>query len=707
MAENKTGMMGELGYTGLTVYSGLPQEHWITALYTHSKRIQKYDEMYRYDPTVSAMISTTSMFMSQTDINVEAASTSRADMEAAEFLESNLTDMTKSWQEIMADIVLFMVYGFFDSEIVYWKRDGTKSQFDDGRIGWRKWAPRHPTTLLNWEFDENWGLKGMVQQGPPAWKTVSIPIEKLLHFTTTGMGKGNPSGSSLLEGAYTSWFYIKNLTIQQAITIERMGGTPYITLPEGATQDATDSNSDSERAKKLVRNIKTAEDMGLVLPHGFEFGYATPGSGPTLDSLAVILNHRRDLARTLLMDFIMLGGGDQGSWAMHSDKSSMYIRSLGSMMKKVTDVINRHGVPRLFALNAFPGLAGLPHVYFTPITKIDISGFAEVIERLFRAGGVTYDMGTENAIRRVAGLPEITEPGLTFSHPYAMEAGGTVDGKGPEEGQDDETGQETSEEEGDTQEEGAQFAEGAPGLGYQEAVAATDRVAKQLLAAYDETIGNLSQNMAQEEDEDRWEELAVAALALLATKMVGILRRSVFTVWDRTTNRDTSLAGLKAILDELTYQDEFIRNSLGPTVRDKILAERRRLRNTGLSTENLALALAGVVAGIRYRMKLYSGAVYKIWANAANPTAIFKRIADAAQRTDDDVRREWPSGRIVGENVQARYDGPSDERTCPDCSAVMDQGWIPAARIPLIGSLVCDGSCRHAIVYKYKGRIYR
>jgi hypothetical protein len=43
----------------------------------------------------------------------------------------------------MGDIVWYIVYGFFDEEIVYERRE-------DGKIYWRKWAPRHPITLDQW-----------------------------------------------------------------------------------------------------------------------------------------------------------------------------------------------------------------------------------------------------------------------------------------------------------------------------------------------------------------------------------------------------------------------------------------------------------------------------------------------------------------------------------------------------------------------------
>lgn len=695
----KSKLLSELGVTGLKRYAGQVQEHWISALNTSTKRIQKYDEMYRYDPTASAMIKTTSMFICGTDPRVESASKSRADMDAADFLSECLFDMTKSWQETIADIVLFLVYGFFDSEIVYWRRDGDKSDFDDGKIGWRKWAPRHPVTLDKWGFDSNGGLQGMHQLGPPDYKSVYIPIEKLLHFTTTGMGKNSPEGVSALEGAYTSWFYAKNLTIQEAIIIERMSGLPYIKLPEGATTDSG-STSDLERAKQIVRNVKTAEDMGLTLPHGFEFDFATPQSGPAISPGEVIMRHRRDLARTLMMDFIMLGGGDQGSWAMHKDKSMLYIRSLNGFLKKVAHVVNRHGIPRLLALNAFPDITGLPKVYFTPITKIDIGDFSEVIARLFNSGSVSYDLGTENAVRREVGLPEIEEPGIVYKPPMLLEMAGSYPAQKPEEEKPE--GEDEDEEENEEEEGLSEFAENVSGLSHAEAVKYVDQVGNRMVRDYDGIAGELADALADSDDEEQWEAEIDAALFALAGAMQARLRRGMFGIWRKTTGGDPDLDGLEAILEELKFQQGYIDDSLVPAIKRKVLAERRDQKEATASI--IILAIVGVLAAFKARIKQYSGGIYKIHTNFASAQAIFRRMLPVAKKAGETIARSV-TGHIYGLSVLCRYVGHLDSRTCVDCRRIILGGW--QLSVPPVGSNKCGPNDRCFIEYKYRGRIYR
>jgi phage gp29-like protein len=695
MPKNKLG--SELGITGLLHWHGEVQDHFIADLKTSSKKIKTYDEMYRLDSTAATMINVSSMFMRNAGIDVEPASLSEEDLEAAEFLRECLHDMTSDFERVMADIVMFLPYGWMDMEIVYMKRDGKKSKFDDGRIGWRKWAPRHPVTLDKWEFDANGGLQGMHQLGPPDYKSTYIPIEKLLHFTTTGLGKGNPEGQSVLEGGYRPWWTIKGLSVIECILAERASGTPVIELPEGATTDSS-PDSDLERAKTIVRNVKVAEDMGLTLPHGFKFYYETPKSGPAVDIGSMIMRRRRSLSRVLTMDFIMLGGGDQGSWSMHSDKSALYIRALGTYLKVVAHIINRHAIPRLFALNAFPGITGLPKVYFQKITKIDIGGYAEVIARLFNSGAVSYDLDTENAVRREVGLPEVEEPGIVYKPPMLLERAGEYPAQKPEEEKPE---GEDEDEEGDEEEGLSEFAENVSGLSHAEAVKYVDQVGNRMVRDYDGIAGELADALAGSDDEEQWEAEIDAALFALAGAMQARLRRGMFGIWRKTTGGDPDLDGLEAILEELKFQQGYIDDSLVPAIKRKVLAERRDQKEA--ATSIIILAIVGVLAAFKARIKQYAGGIYKIQTNHASSSVIFRRMLPVAKKAGETIARS-ATGHIYGPNVLCRYVGHLDSRTCDDCRRIILGGW--QLSVPPVGSNKCGPNDRCYIEYKFRGRIY-
>lgn len=681
MAQQK--IMQEIGVTGLDEYHGYVTEQWVADLRTHAGRVKIWDEISRLDPVGSAVLALSTVFMRGAGIGVEPASTSKPDLDAAAFVESCLHDMSKSFEETMADIVQFLAYGFFDVELVYKKRD-------DGRIGWRKWGPRHPVTLERWNLDKHGGLQGMWQQMDAA--SVYIPIEKLLHFTTTGAGKNSPEGKSLFEGAFTSWFFSKNLSIQAAIIVERMTGTPVMEMPDGADM-GTGSDSDLSRAKKVVRNIKIGDDMGLTLPHGWSFRYEMPTGTAPVDPIDLIVHHQRNMARTVIADFLMLGGGDQGSYAMHKDKSDLFIAALNTFLRQISSVLNRHAIPRLMELNAFPGITGLPKLYFVPLTKIDIGDYAEVIASLLNAGGITYDFETELAVRRRVGLPEIEKPGLLLKPNLPAQ---------PPSDNIPAHGSSPDEEPAEDEELSEPMAFGEP-WDYQKAVYFTDDIAKKLVTRY-KALARHTISLLLSGSEAVQEEALDDALDELETIMIGILRGAMLRMWDSVA-QEASVEGLMAIAAELGLQQDYILNSLSPAIRAAVLGVLAEVNESAMAEDAALLALSGCFGRFEYRVSQYAGSVYKLYANHARAAALSERMRGAGVETEID----WHSGLLSSptEELLARYEGPEDQRTCASCQAVIQHGWYDSVNIPPIGSLECNGGCRHIVVYKAKGRIYR
>ncbi len=77
----------------------------------------------------------------------------------------------------------FLDYGWSYFEIIYKLRKGktddptTRSQFDDGKVGWRKFGLRAQDTLESWVFDEaDGGLRGMNQLDQTTGRAAYLPI---------------------------------------------------------------------------------------------------------------------------------------------------------------------------------------------------------------------------------------------------------------------------------------------------------------------------------------------------------------------------------------------------------------------------------------------------------------------------------------------------------------------------------------------------
>jgi len=668
--------LGELGVPGVDEWNGAIVSSWITELRTSDRKVKTYDEMSQVDPTGSAMLQTTSLFMQNVEVTVRPAGKEPVDVEKAAFLEQNLHGMSKSFTDIMSDIILMLAYGWMDLEIVYEKKE-------DGRVHWKKLPPRHPVTLDHWEWDDNYGLKGMWQNFDS--KQVFIPIEKLLHFSTTGMGKNNVEGISIFMGAYKSWFYANNLEILEAIICERMSGTPVVTLPEN--MDTTEDSEALTQAKLIVRNIKVGDDMGITLPFGWDFKYAMPSEGPALDISAVITRHRVDMARNLLMDFIMISEG--GSLAMIRDKSAMYLIALNTYMKRIGEIFNRHAIPRLFDLNSFQEGSGYPQLLFSKISKIDVGDFAELVSNLLNAGGLTYSLGLENQVRQIVGLQQAKESGMLLKPNLPAQNLGTPEG-----------------EEGLTMPAGQQITAASEYADAQTAQAAdefADQAGLRLIRVYDRELKELPASLYAA-DEDDYADIVDMFMSRLSRALKSQLSDDVFAAWLKHTGDKPDIESLKVISDMLLEHAGYIDNSLLPSVREAALAAAREAHDSTLSDKLFALAVFGAVGALRFRTAGYTNMIYKLFAN--HGTAVrAKRMIDSLYPKNV-LSVDYAQGMLSGEDLLVRNVSARDDRVCPTCEALTGLGWTESRNMIPIGERDCKHNDRCYYQYKYRGRVF-
>src|SRR5258708_7921110 len=131
--------MREVGATGLQRFSGFIYEEFLKELIGW-KGVAVYKEMGDNDPTVSTILYVIDKFCRQVKWRVEPASDAEFDVEAAEFLESNMDDMDSTWIDSIADILSMLQYGYSVHEINYKRRCGDgfdptmRSKYTDGRI---------------------------------------------------------------------------------------------------------------------------------------------------------------------------------------------------------------------------------------------------------------------------------------------------------------------------------------------------------------------------------------------------------------------------------------------------------------------------------------------------------------------------------------------------------------------------------------------
>ncbi|PWK07507.1 phage portal protein family protein [Tumebacillus permanentifrigoris] len=416
----------EHGSTGLTRFGGQVSEEWLSDL-RGTKGIKVYREMRDNDPVIGSILFAIKMLIRQAAWRVELGGDSPADKEAAEFLESCLYDMSMTWHDTLTEILSFLPFGWSYHEIVYKRRlgdskDPTKrSKHNDGRIGWRKIPIRSQETLLRWVFDEEGGIQAMEQSGPPDYQLRTIPIQKALLFRTEAT-KNNPEGRSVLRNAYRPWYFKKNIEEIEGIGIERdLAGLPVALVPpEILSPSATDEQKALlSSISAVVTSIRRDSEEGIIFPAeettdldgktaktGYKLHLLTSGGRRQFDTTEVIQRYEQRMAMTVLADFIMLGHQKTGTHSLGDNKTKMFSVAIGAFLDEIAEVFNAHAIPRLFALNSFPGLTALPELVHGDVESPDLQELGEFIKSMNAAGfEIGKDEELENHLRGAANLP--------------------------------------------------------------------------------------------------------------------------------------------------------------------------------------------------------------------------------------------------------------------------------------------------------------
>lgn len=415
----------ELGSSGLRRWGGHVDEEFLTRL-KGRKGVSVFREMSDNDPIVGAMLFAVKNILRGTEFRVSAASDDFEDKRAAHFVETCMDDMSHPWSDFMTECLTHLEYGWSYHEIVYKRRVGDvrnpqfKSKYSDGMIGWRKIPARAQETLLEWKFDEDGGIQGLVQLAPPDFKRAFIPIDKALLFRTTS-AKNNPEGRSLLRNAYRPWYFKKRTEEIEGIGIERdLAGLPVAYIPaEYLSPNAKpEEKAIADAFKKLVRQVRRDEQEGLVLPMEFDpdsgnelyrFELLNSGGTRQFPTEQVIQRYSQHIAMTILADFILLGHEKIGSYALSTSKTGIFRAALQAIVDNVADVFNRHAVPRLFELNNWK-VHEYPTIEAGEVDPPDLNELSAFIQTLSGSGMPFFpDEDLEEFLRKVARLPERSE----------------------------------------------------------------------------------------------------------------------------------------------------------------------------------------------------------------------------------------------------------------------------------------------------------
>lgn len=429
------GKWEEVGAPGTIFYSGfLDQEEYNVDL-QGEKAIEVYTRMLRSDGMVKAMIRSIVLPARSAVLNVRPASDKPEDVHIANVVQHNLLNMGGMvWDDFVRQAFTNALgYGFAIHEKVFSVPGGKPNiQEIDGEeiIALYKLAVRLPKSIYRWHIDRTGELRGITQKtfiaanqegfdveakrNAPAdyvtggsWVYPTIPIGRLFVMSLDREG-ANFRGESILRSAYKHWFYKDALLRIQAVAAERHGvGVPYAILRENIRIEE--------------RNAVAAALRSL---HSHEKGYflaseahlsKEPNSFGILDMKATglrsldtaILYHDRQMALSILADFLSLGSGQGGNAnVMHRDKSSLFFNSLKGIVRQFEQTLNAMVIHQIVDLN-WPSVAAYPEAEMGSLETKDFERLGRSLALMTGAGLLTPGAELEQQLREMAELPPL------------------------------------------------------------------------------------------------------------------------------------------------------------------------------------------------------------------------------------------------------------------------------------------------------------
>jgi hypothetical protein len=436
--------MQELGSTGLRRSGGTVYEEFLLNL-RGVRGAKIYREMADNDAVIGSMLYAIEKVITRLEWRIDPFKDSSEDgeptpkdKEVAAFVESCLHDMSDSWDQTLQQILSMLVFGYSYHEIVYKTRTGPdtkdsskRSQFNDGKIGWRKMPIRAQETLFRWQMSEDGGIEAMVQSDPSNGNIHTIPIEKALLFRTT-VGKNNPEGRSILRNAYRSWFYKKRIEEIEAIGIERdLAGLPVAYVPPEYLSASASPEQAAVLAsiQNIVTSIKRNEQEGVVFPSfydevghkQFDLQLLSSGGSRQFDTDKIVQRYDQRMSMSVLSDFILLGSDRVGSYALGATKMDLWSMSVDAIAKNIAEVFNQYAIPRLLKLNGMD-TSRIPDLTYGSVSHVDLTEIADFVTKLVQAGTIIPDQGLEHYLRDLSGLPVAEHDGAGFGAPPMPDA---------------------------------------------------------------------------------------------------------------------------------------------------------------------------------------------------------------------------------------------------------------------------------------------
>jgi uncharacterized protein Yka (UPF0111/DUF47 family) len=395
------------------------------------KSIRTFDRM-ESDPLISGSLALFKQFIRSTSIIVEpkggVRATDSAKQKAELTRQALFENMERSFDEVVTDALSFIKYGFSFLAPSFYIRKGL--------ITWKDFSARPQSTIKGFDIDEETGRINTVYQCKPTQyysgkfdpskPYIEIPYNKLLHFRADSE-KNNPIGRSVLKNAYYAWFFKHQLQEVEAIGMEKnLEGVPRFHIPSQVLmsdeEDSPEYYQQYLHLEETARNLRRNEQGAIFLPSDrddsgnllYFMDLLTADSKIAADIAKAIERYDYRVVQSLSTDFMMMGAGSSGSFALSDNKLNTLTQSLEAYLKVIVDQFNRKAIPEFYRLNSWSE-DDMCKLAYKPISSATLTELADAIKKV--EGFLTPDLSLENHLRTEMGLPEKDESTAYLSKP--------------------------------------------------------------------------------------------------------------------------------------------------------------------------------------------------------------------------------------------------------------------------------------------------
>lgn len=407
---NPKGFRSTLGKSGTVILGGMIHSEEYNSDLKGKAGLRVYDRMRRSDSTIRAILQMCKKPIIGLTWSIEAASEDPGDVYLQQLVQKDLMEGNINWESFMADAFTELEFGYSLAEMTMALQEFEgKPAVRTVEMGFRK-----QTSILKWETEE--GKPGVTQflLGGTA-SNVSIPREKIVLFTHDREGD-NYEGISLLRYCYKDWYMKDSMVKFNGVGLEKMSvGVPVLTFADDMGEP------EKERAREVLRQWRANEEGFLEVPEGSKIEMVDMKANSTKDVLPSIQHHDRQIALSVLGQFLMLGAADaSGSKAVSSDHSKLFMLSEESLANQFQAAVQEQWIKQLVDLNTSNLPNGYPKLVHSKIDDEDVTVYAEAVNKLVQAKAVTMNYETEQAIREVVHLPALpAEDEETYDEDHA------------------------------------------------------------------------------------------------------------------------------------------------------------------------------------------------------------------------------------------------------------------------------------------------